>query len=217
VLTAYPDGRPAACKVFVNGTAHQSDAHGGCEIKMVPTDRNQQCEIQALDQAGRKRKLTYRSETNRAPPAFLLRSDKAVYQAGQTARISVLSTEKNNTVFIDVIKAGRTVLTRSVPLNDHKAEYALALPASLVGALKLNAYIITETGEDHGCARIIYVNPASGLQIAARLSQSAYRPGEIAKLDFSVTDAEGRPAPAALGLPPWMRPCSRCTKIDRAC
>ena len=200
VLTAYPDGRPAACKVFVNGTAHQTDAHGVCEIKMVPTDRNQQFEIQALDQAGRKRKRSYRSETNRAPPAFLLRSDKAIYQAGQAAWISVLSPDRNNTVFIDVIKDGQTVLTKSVPLNNHKAEYALALPASLVGILKLNAYVITETGEDRGCARIIYVNPASELQIAARLSQPVYRPGEIAKLDFSVTDAEGRPAPAALGI-----------------
>src|SRR5439155_252935 len=32
------------------------------------------------------------------------------------------------------------------------------------------------------------------------LSQAVYRPGEIAKLDFSVTDAEGNPAPAALGI-----------------
>ncbi|TMQ01820.1 MAG: hypothetical protein E6L09_01775 [Verrucomicrobia bacterium] len=200
VLTAYPDGRPAACKVSMNGTAHQNDAQGVCEFRMAPTDINQQFEIHALDQAGRKRKLTYPSETNRAPPAFLLRSDKAVYQAGQTARISILSPENYNTVFIDVIKDGQTALTKSVPLENHRAEYALALPASLVGPLKLNAYVITETGEDRGCTRIICVNPASGLQISARLSQPAYRPGEIARLDLSVTDAEGKPAPAALGI-----------------
>ena len=198
VLTAYPDGRPVACKVFLNGTSHQSDAQGVCEVKLVPTDVNQSFEIQALDQAGKKRRLTYRS--NRTTPAFLLRSDKAVYQAGQTARISVFSPDKNNTVFIDVIKDGQTVLTKSISLNNHKAEYALGLPVSLVGALKLNAYVITESGEDRGCSRIIYVNPALGLQITARLSQAVYRPGEIAKLDFSVTDAEGNPAPAALGI-----------------
>src|SRR6185369_17013867 len=75
-----------------------------------------------------------------------------------------------------------------------------ALPASLVGVLKLNAYIITETGEDRGCSRLLYVNPASGLQVEARLSQPVYRPGEMARMDFSITDAEGRPAPAALGI-----------------
>ena len=200
ILAAYPDGRPAPCKVFFNGTAYQGDAQGLCAVKIVPADINEAFEIQAIDESGKKRKLTYRSDPARAPPAFLLRSDKAIYHAGQTAQIQVVSSEKNNTVFIDVIKDGQTVLTKSVPLADHKAEFPLSLPASLVGALKLNAYVITDTGEDRGCSRIIYVNPASGLQISTKLSQPAYRPGEIAKLEFSVTDAQGRPAPAALGI-----------------
>ena len=200
VLTAYPDGRPAACKILVNGKTYQGDAQGMCEVKMTPGDANQPIEIQAIDPVGKKRILTFQSETNRASPAFLLRSDRAVYQAGQTAHISILSPEKNNTIFIDAIKDGQTVLTKSVPLNDYKAEYALALPSSLVGTLKLNAYVITATGEDRGCSRIIYVNPASNLQIATRLSQTTYRPGDIAKVDFSVTDADGKPTPAALGI-----------------
>ena len=200
ILTAYPDGRPAMCKVFVNGTSNQSDDQGLCLFKLTPSDVNQQFEIQAQDANGRKRSLTFHSGSSHAPPAFLLRADKAVYQAGQTARITILSPEANNTVFIDVIKDGQTVLTKSVPLANHKAEYALTLPATLVGALKVNAYVITDAGEDRGCSRIIYVNPASGLHIAGKLSQSVYRPGEIAKLDFTVTDAQGLPAPAALGI-----------------
>jgi len=200
VLTAYPDGRPAPCKIVVNGTGYEADAQGLCQAKIAPADANQQLEIQAADPAGRKRKLMYSAETSRDPPAFLLRSDKAIYQAGQMARIGVVSAGANNTVFIDVIKDGQTVLTKSVPLVNHQAEYAFALPASLVGVLKLNAYIITETGEDRGCSRLLYVNPASGLQVEARLSQPVYRPGEMARMDFSITDAEGRPAPAALGI-----------------
>ena len=200
VLTTYPDGRPAPCKVFVDGISYQGDAQGLCAVKTVPAEINQAFEIQAIDAAGRKRKLTFRSETDRAPPAFMLRADKAIYQAGETARITVASSERNNTVFVDVIKDGQTVLTKSVPLANHKAEYALALPASLVGALKLNAYVVDATGEDRGCSRIIYVNPALGLKISSQLSQPVYRPGEIARIDFTVTDADGRPAPGALGI-----------------
>lgn len=200
VLTTYPDGRPAPCKVFVDGASYQGDAQGLCAVKTVPAEINQAFEIRAIDEAGRKRKLSFHCETDRAPPTFMLRSDKAIYQAGETARITVASTEKNNTVFIDVIKHGQTVLTKSVPLANYKAEYVLSLPASLVGALKLNAYVITATGEDRGCSRIIYVNPASGLKISSQLSQPVYRPGEIARVDFAVTDADGRPAPAALGI-----------------
>jgi 5-hydroxyisourate hydrolase-like protein (transthyretin family) len=200
VLTSYPDGRPAACRIVVDGKAYQGDAQGVCDVKIVPNSADQQFEIQASDQAGRNRKITFRPENHGEVPALLLRTDKAIYQAGETAHISLLSPEMNNTVFIDVIKDGQTVLTKSVSLDDHKAGYALGLPASLVGVLKLNAYIITEAGEDRGCSRIVYVNPASGLRIAAKLSQPVYRPGETAKLDFTVTDAAGLPAPAALGI-----------------
>lgn len=200
VLTAYPDGRPAVCRVFLNGTAYQGDAQGVCTIKITPADAGQPLELQALDSAGRKTQVSYHADNPKDAPPLLVRTDKAIYQAGETAQVTLLSPEKNNTVFLDVIKDDQTVLTKSVPLSNHKSQYALALPASLVGALKINAYLITETGEDRGCSRLIYVNPASALQIATKMSKPVYRPGEVARLDFSVTDAQGRPAPAALGI-----------------
>lgn len=200
VLTSYPDGRPAVCRLVIDGKPYQSDAQGACAIKIVPSTADQQIEIQALDGTGRSRKIIFRPDQQREAPALLVRPDKAIYQAGGTADISLLSPDKNGTVFIDVIKDGQTVLTKSVSLDNAKAEYPLSLPDSLVGTLKLNAYIITDTGEDRGCSRMIYVNPASGLRIAAKLAQAAYRPGEMAKVDFTVTDATGRPAPAALSM-----------------
>ncbi|PWU19026.1 MAG: hypothetical protein C5B50_07525 [Verrucomicrobia bacterium] len=200
VLTAYPDGRPAPCRVSLHGNAVQSDEQGVSEITLGPSETHQQLYIQAIDPAGRNATVTYSPDTERPAPTFLLRTDKAVYQAGQNAQITILSPEKQNTVFIDVIKDGQTMLTRSVPLEDHKGTYSLALPASLVGALRLNAYLITQNGEDRGCSRLIYINPASGLRVAGTLSKPVFRPGEVAKIEFAVTDAEGRPAPAALGI-----------------
>ena len=200
MVTAYPDGRPAVCRVIADGTAYQSDSQGVCELRLGPQDVGRQIDIQAIDSAGRKAKLAYFPDTNVPAPAFLLRGDKAVYRAGQTAQITIVSPEARNTVFIDVIKDGQTVLTRSVALQNHKAQYSLSLPPSLVGALKVNAYLITATGEDRGCSRIICVNPASGLRVATALSKAVYRPGEVARLDFAVSDSEGRPVPAALGV-----------------
>ena len=200
VLTAYPDGRPAVCRVFVDGTAYQSDAQGVSLIRLVPQAAYRPIDIQAIDSGGTRARTAYLPDTNAPTPAFLLRSDQAVYQAGQSARITIVSPEKQNTVFIDVLKDNQTVLTRSVALENHQASYSLALPPALVGTLKLNAYLITQTGEDRGCSRTIYVQPASDLRVATKLSQAVYRPGEVAKLDFTVTDAEGRPAPSALGI-----------------
>ncbi len=200
VMTAYPDGRPAVCRVFLNGTAVQSDAQGVSEIKLGPAETRRQLEIQAIDAAGKKATATYSPDTNRPAPAFLVRTDKAVYQTSQKAQVTVLSPEKQNTVFIDIIKDGQTVLTRSVQLENHKAEYSLALPASLAGTLRLNAYVITQSGEDRGCSRLIYINPASGLRVVGKLSKPVFRPGEVAMIDFAVTDDKGQPTPAALGI-----------------
>jgi type II secretory pathway pseudopilin PulG len=200
VLTTYPDGRPAVCHVLVDRVAHETDSQGLCKVTMPPTNVMAPINIEAADASGNRRALTYRSDTNRAAPTFLLRSDKAIYQAGDAARINVLSTEKSDTIYLDAIKDGQTVLTKSISLHDHQAQYALNLPPSLVGTLELNAYVITSTGEDRGCSRVIYVNPASGLHIDAKLSQTKYRPGETARLDFAVTDAEGKPTAAALGI-----------------
>ena len=200
ILTTYPDGRPAVCKIVVEGKTYQSDSQGVCVVKTIPTSADQQFEVQALDAAGRNRKIAFSPETRGESPTLLMRTDKAIYQAGEIAHIGLLSTEMNNTVFIDVIKDGQTVLTKSVSLDKQRGEYSLSLPASLVGVLKLNAYIITEAGEDRGSSRVVYVNPASGLHIAAKLSQPVYRPGQIAKVDFTVIDGMGQPAPAALGI-----------------
>lgn len=200
ILTAYPDGRPATCKISINGSVHQANEQGLCEARVTPVSFDQKFQIQAIDEAGKNRTLSYSSQTNLGPPAFLLRTDKAIYRAGETAQIGITSTEKHQTIFIDAIRDGQTILTKSVPLQNHKATYAFPLPPDLVGTLTLNAYFITGAGEDRGCSRIIHVKPASGLQISSKLSQQVFRPGEVARLDLSVTDADGRPAPAALGI-----------------
>ena len=200
VLTSYPDGRPAVCRVFADGAAYQSDAQGVSVIKLSPGDAGRQIELQALDDSGRKAKLNFKPENINSYPPLLLRADKAVYRAGETAQLTVLSPEGNNTVFIDIIKDGQTVLTKSVPLSKHKAQYGVPLTASLVGALKINAYLITDAGEDRGRSRLIYVNPASALQIKAHLNKAVYRPGEVGKIEFNVVDAQGKPAPSALGI-----------------
>ena len=200
VLTSYPDGRPAECKIALNGAAGQTDAQGLCVLKLTPADAGQVLQIRAEDGTGNKRDFTYKPDTIRASPAFLLRTDKSIYQAGETAQVALLSTNKNDTIFLDVIKDGQTMLTRTVSLADHKGAYALNLPGTLTGPLKLNAYVITSDGEDRGCSRLIYVRPASGLRIAGKLSKPVYRPGETARMEFAVTDASGHPAPAALGI-----------------
>ena len=200
VVASYPDGRPAVCQITADGVALQTDGQGVCAVHVLPSTADQSCDLAATDAAGHRRTMTFTPEKQAQRPGLLPRTDRAVYPAGATMHLGLLSPDQDNTVFLDVIKDGQTVLTKSVPLRKHKGDYSFSLPSSLVGILKVNAYIITETGEDRGCSRTIYVNPASGLQISAQLSQPVYRPGESARMEFTVTDAAGQPCPAALGI-----------------
>ena len=86
----------------------------------VPTNNQPPVLIEAQDAAGHKSQVAWQPDNGRAPPAFLLRPDKGVYQAGETARLSLLSPEKENTVFLDVIQDGQTVLTKSIPLKNFR-------------------------------------------------------------------------------------------------
>jgi uncharacterized protein YfaS (alpha-2-macroglobulin family) len=200
VLASYPDGRPTSCKVFLKGVSYTTDAQGACEIKMTPSEATQSLDLTALDQAGHKAKLTFQADKTQIAPNLLIRADKSVYQAGETANLTILSPEDDTTLFVDAIKDGQTVLTKSTSLHNHRAQCSFALPSSLTGALVVNAYVITARGEDQGSSRVLYINPAGGLRIATKLSKPVYRPGELASVDFDVTDSQGHPAAAALGI-----------------
>src|SRR5207244_8166396 len=49
-------------------------------------------------------------------------------------------------------------------------------------------------------SRVVYVNPASDLKIDVKANKDVYLPGEQGSIRFTVTDAKGRPAQAALGV-----------------
>src|SRR5262249_38096774 len=49
-------------------------------------------------------------------------------------------------------------------------------------------------------SRVVYVNPASDLKIDVKADKKEYQPGENGQIQFTVTDAKGKAAPAALGV-----------------
>lgn len=198
-LASYPDGTPAPCKIYYEGKSFDAPL-GVCEVKFVPTGFKQTVELVAVDSASRKRKASFSPEIGESGPPLLLRPDKAVYNAGETAHLSVLSTQSDRTVYIDVLKDGQTVLTRSARVQTQKADLGLKLPENVTGMLQLHAYFISDEEAVSGCSRMVFVNPATGLRITPTLSKPVYRPGEIARMDFAVTDAAGKPTVAALGL-----------------
>lgn len=130
----------------------------------------------------------------------LLRLDKAVYRPGDRMHVDVRSSAKLPTVYVDIVRSGQVLLSRWLEVKDGQAELDLDLPPTLFGSLEVHAYQMLRTGEIIRDSRVIYVEPANDLRISVLPSKEVFAPGENGRIRFKVTDREGKPAPAALGV-----------------
>ncbi len=203
ILTAYPDGRPAKTSLTIgrDRTAIETSELGIATVRLTPRKQGLQLTVHAADERGLRATVTRRLDIDGAEETLLLRTDRAVYKAGETARVSVLSSRPADRVFLDVVKDGRTELMTALDVAGGRGELALDLPADLFGTLELRAYRILPDGNMTGDSRIVQVRRADDLRIAAQLDKKSYQPAEKALLDLLVTRGrDGDPVQSALSL-----------------
>ena len=202
ILTSYPDGRPARTKLTVGAerkTVETSPA-GLANVTITPRNSHLQLTIEAEDRQGRRVQVNRPLQVDNQVHAFLLRTDEAVYRAGETAHLTVLSGDRRARVFLDVVKNRQTMLSRSLDVRDGRGRMALDLPPDLCGTLEMNAYRILPDGNIVSDSRVVQVNRPDQLSIRAKMDKETYRPGGTAMLEFLVTGEKGEPTQAALGL-----------------
>jgi len=197
IVTSYPDGRPAETVVDIETLARtvRTDAAGAALVSV--RDAPRRLKLSARDAAGRNGQVDV--TLAEASEALVLRTDKAVYTAGQTAAVEVVAAREGE-VYLDVLKNRQTVLTRTVSLTGGRGALALDLPPHLAGTLQLHAYLLDGDGEWVGRDRLIIVTPARQLNVAVTTDRKGpYRPAEDATLTFHVTgQAPGTPAAVSL-------------------
>jgi len=201
VVTAYPDGRPAKTRLTMGKTAKAVETSdlGIAEVKITPDRPQLQLTVTAEDEQGLKVTVVRELRIGRGE-GLLLRTDRAVYRSGETAHLTLLSTARTERAFLDVVKDRRAILTKAIDIQDGRGTLALDLPPDLFGTIELHAYRILRDGNILGDARVVQVNRADDLAIAATLDKETYRPAEKAVLDLVVTRGKGDPAQAALSL-----------------
>src|SRR5262249_5463423 len=74
------------------------------------------------------------------------------------------------------------------------------LPQNVFGTLEVQAYQMLRSGEIIRDSRVVYVQPQNTLKIDVKAEKKVYLPGENGVIHFQVTDADGKPAVAALGV-----------------
>ncbi|HVY27481.1 MAG TPA: MG2 domain-containing protein [Polyangiaceae bacterium] len=131
---------------------------------------------------------------------LLLRTDKSVYQLGETVKVDITSTEAKGTVYVDWINGGQTVDMRTLTAESGAASFSTTVDPSLAGSNRIEAYLVDDDGQIVRTGRTIFARNDAALNIAVSTDQDVYTPGAPAKLKLSVTDETGAPAVAALGL-----------------
>jgi A-macroglobulin TED domain/Alpha-2-macroglobulin family/Carboxypeptidase regulatory-like domain/MG2 domain/A-macroglobulin receptor binding domain/Alpha-2-macroglobulin bait region domain/Macroglobulin domain MG3 len=205
ILASYPDGTPASAslKVHSEGQTDQpvtTDEGGVAVIRVNPGSGTETLEIAGKDQEGNYASITVLLQPREGEDQILLRTERAVYKAGDRIALRVFSTKKRGAAYLDVVKDGQTVLTRDLDIENGQAELSLTATPELAGTVDFNAYLFGRDARPVGDHRLVFVQPADELKIDAVADAPVYKPGGEARVRFRVTNSHGEGVSAALGL-----------------
>ena len=201
VVTSTPDGQPVAATVTVaeTGDVVRTDEAGFGELRWR-ADGPSELHLTVADAGGRETQLTQSLRVDaHGQEALLLRTDRATYRSGDSARLTVLTAASTRRVFIDVVKERQTVLTTAIDVADGHGELTLDLPPELSGTLAITCYRVVSGGEIVSDTKLIQVAEAQDLRVVATLDHDTYHPADTATLSLQVLRG-GDPAAAALSL-----------------
>ena len=193
-FTVKANGQPATVEVLGDGMSRVTvtvPAGADAALDLVVTAKTDE---------GDAATQSFHFVPGQASEGLLLRTDRALYRVGDTVELSVVSTAQTGRLFLDVIKDGQTQLTAAVDLKDGRATYSLDLDGALVGDVVIEAYHVAADASIVRDKKLIFVRDAKGLDINIEADQAQYEPGDDATLTFQVSDTDGLPAVAALGV-----------------
>jgi len=199
-VTCYPDGTPARCELTVNGSRVLTDRMGIGSMVFKPLKEESSLIIQAVDDRGNRLERIERMSCRRNRQSVLLRTDRSLYESGQTACFQVFSTVGKGVAFMDFLKDGQIVLTTTIPLDGGRGQVEMDLPGDLFGTMELNAYLVTRDADIIRDSKVIYVKQTGQLKVDIISEKEVYRPGETGKISLRVTDENGTGAEALLGI-----------------
>ncbi len=206
ILTAYPDGAPAQTKleIRVNQNTPQtltSGEFGLAEFHFVPEQGFTNLNIQAADERGFRALRPFQLQAEHGSDHVLLRADRAAYLVGETINLTALTPLEAGSIYLDIVKEGQTLSTRSQPVQAGRTDFAIDLSPDLYGTLELHAYKVLLDGTLVRDTRVVVVDEPRDLSIAINPDKNTYLPGDIATIDFQ-TSAQNADTPVqtVLGL-----------------
>ena len=205
VLASYPDGTPVKARMTIHAAGNPdqdvtTDDGGIAVVSVTPSGESDFLDIAASDQDGNRTVSQLKLDVRTSQEQVLLRSERALYRAGDQIQLKILSTRKRGTVYLDIVREGQTLLTRDVDLENGQADLKLTATPEMAGTLDLDAYVFGSDARPVADHRLIFVQPADELKIETVADAEVYKPGADARLNFHVTNSRGEGVHAVLGL-----------------
>jgi len=204
VQTTNPAGAPVAALVTLEGedwTREAETGEDGFGRLIVPVVGGTLAAVlTAQTEAGEQVRQELVLQAGEVSGGLLLRTDRALYQVGDTLRLDVLAPVDADRLYVDMVRSARTVLTDVLDLVDGTGSLELSLGDDLAGSLTLSVYMLTDTSDVLRDSKVVYVDAADALRVRVEPEREEYAPADVARLQLSVEDAEGEGVPAALGL-----------------
>ena len=205
VLTSTPDGAPIETDLNVvvhnpnqTFTAH-TDQYGLAEVRFTPNDPRLGVSIQAQAANGAAAAQDFTFDGDPAA-TILLRPDRPIYRVGDPMQLSIFTAQSSGTVYLDLVRGGQTLSTRTVPIEQGRGDVTIDLTPDQAGELELHAYQLHPNGQIIRDARTVLVDTANDLDIALKTDRDVYRPGDQAQLNIAVRDPKGAGVQSAIGL-----------------
>lgn len=193
VVTAYPDGKPARCRISSRAGNVETDEAG---VATLPIGRGRQALRITADDG--ERTVSFDYEPQASTRDFAILTEPSV-RAGETMTITALASS-DMTLYLDLVQNDQTVLMKSLEVRNGRGTLPIDLPTELFGAVRVSAYRVQPDGEIARDTRIVLVDPPGDLVIRPKLSKAEYRPGEEVSIDFEVLDSSGKPVTSAVTL-----------------
>lgn len=190
IVTTGVDGGPISAKVSLHAVSLGTDfevqtSNDGLGVLRVRPTEFGRFELvgRAVDSRGHATPVATHFEVMQQHFSFT--TDRALYRPGDT--IEVRLSDRNEQPISGYTRSGNLLLSATA----QNGSASVPLPNGFRGTLTLSS----ETFR-----REVLVVPDDELSVSFHSDASTYRPGQEAKLRFSVRDAQGKPRVAALGI-----------------
>jgi hypothetical protein len=153
-VSSYPDGAPARATLTVHVPQNlgripligekpakdellETNDSGVAVFSMRPEygldHGNPTLRIEADDHHGNRTQSTVPLQMRGGSDQILLHTNQAIFKAGDSIKLKVLSTRSRGAAYLDIVKNGQIILTRDLDLENGQAELTLTATPEMAG------------------------------------------------------------------------------------